>query len=123
MRRRSSDRSAGLGCAEKRLLRASKCASGARPRLDMAQAQGAHSDRFAGDSETDEPRGRMTLALSYFLLCAAAKVLTGWIHGYEWSWATPVVLLWQDALLALCIAALSVRSKRAAQLIYWPLAV
>src|SRR5262249_20054469 len=68
-------------------------------------------------------RGIMTLGLSYFLLCAAAKLFTSYAHGLDWSWAMPLVLLWQDACLGLLLGMIEQFSKRTAQVCYSVLAL
>jgi hypothetical protein len=65
----------------------------------------------------------MRFGLSYFLLCLAAKFFTSWTHRLEWSVATPMVLLWQDAVVALVLGAIALRWIRAAQVCYWILAI
>src|SRR5262245_35235027 len=65
----------------------------------------------------------MTLGLSYFLLCAAAKLFTSYAHGLDWFWATPLVLLWQDGCLGILLGMLEQLSKRTAQACYSVLAL
>ncbi len=63
------------------------------------------------------------LGVSYFLLCVAAKLFTGWMHGLEWSGATPFVLFWQDAIVGLLLGGIGLLAKRPARLFYWILAL